>query len=67
MLSLQQGCEISIIIRNFIKVETEAQRGTVMGLSHTATKEVNPALFTMWSSTNRYKTVESVDSLAPRI
>ena len=47
MLSLQQGCEISIIIRNFIKVETEAQRGTVMGLSHTATKEVNPALFTM--------------------
>lgn len=59
--------EISIIISNFTKEETEAQRGIVVGPGHTARKKVSPGLFPAWFSTSGSKTVQSVDSLAPEI
>lgn len=67
MLSLRQLCEITIIISNFTKEETEAQSGTVVGLSYTAGNKVRAGLFTAWFSTNGSKTVQTVDSLAPEI
>ena len=67
MLSLRQLCEITIIISNFTKEETEAQSGTVVGLSYTAGNKVRAGLFTAWFNTNGSKTVQSVDSLAPEI
>lgn len=65
---LYDNSEISVNISNFTKEETEAQRGIVVGLSHTAREKISTGLYTAWfSSTSRSKTVQSVDSLAPKI
>lgn len=47
-----------------LKEDTEAQRGTVMGLSHTAGKEMSPDSFITWSRSTWSKIVARVESSA---